>query len=78
MPHHIMIEEQPCVNCTCNKAIPPDYANLELYFIEEPEYTRRERYVMWASLHTLNPFAWPWVIYMSILIYRDKRAHKDD
>jgi hypothetical protein len=55
----------------------PPYKDLELYVTEDESPTLRERYVLWSSLHTMNPFAWPWVIYESILIWRNNRAQKD-
>ena len=34
----------------------------------------RMRYETWSAYHTMNPFAWPWVLYESIRFYR---AQKD-
>jgi len=43
----------------------------------ENVYTLLERYCIWASLHTMNPFAWPFVLWYSIIFWWEDRKDEN-
>lgn len=45
---------------------------------EQDAKNLRWRYLDWASLHTMHPFAWPFVIYASIHNWWWERTHNED
>jgi hypothetical protein len=47
---------------------------------EQDVFPVLDRYASWSSVHTMNPFAWPWVLYASIRYWwedRNNSAQKD-
>jgi hypothetical protein len=44
---------------------------------EQDALNWRNRYVFWASVHTMHPVAWPFVIISSVQYWWDDRTHNE-
>jgi hypothetical protein len=43
---------------------------------KQDAYNLRTRYAFWASIHTMHPAAWPFVIYYSIIYWWYDKTHE--